>query len=64
MVSRGYACSGLTLQMHGPIRWVAKYMDQSSAEFGTEGFGKSEESESKESESAQIIALFITLHSD
>ena len=39
-------------------------MDQSSAEFGTEGFGESEESESKESESAQIIALFITLHSD
>ena len=38
--------------MHGPIRWVAKYTDQSSAEFGTEGFGKSEESESKESESS------------
>ena len=50
--------------IHGPISWVAKYMDQSSAEFGTEGLGKSEESESKESESAQIIALFITLHSD
>jgi hypothetical protein len=38
--------------IHGPISWVAKYMDQSSAEFGTEGLGKSEESESKESESS------------